>query len=157
MGAGDKEAFDRVRPVLEDLGENVFHLGSLGAGHTIKLLNNFFAMTCANAMAEAFAMADSAGVPREGLYGVLAAGPNHSGMMDFVKAYAIDGDPEKLAFSVKNGAKDVGYYVQMTEDLGADTVMARCAQKALDDAVAGGDGDLLVPQMVDVFAKRFRG
>ncbi|MEL7088689.1 MAG: NAD(P)-dependent oxidoreductase, partial [Planctomycetota bacterium] len=46
MGAGDKAAFDKVRPVLDDLGENVFHLGALGTGHTIKLLNNFFAMTC---------------------------------------------------------------------------------------------------------------
>ena len=157
MGAGDKAAFDRVRPVLEDLGENVFHLGPLGAGHTIKLLNNFFAMTCANAMAEAFAMSDLAGVPRQGLYDVLAAGPNHSGMMDFVKAYAIDGDPEKLAFAVKNGAKDVGYYAQMAKDLGVETVMAKAAQTALGDAVAAGQGDRLVPEMVDVFADRFKG
>ena len=49
MGAGDKATYDRVKPVLDDLGENVFHLGDLGAGHTIKLLNNFFAMTTANA------------------------------------------------------------------------------------------------------------
>ena len=45
MGAGDRDAFDRVRPVLEDLGENVFHLGEAGAGHTIKLINNFVGMT----------------------------------------------------------------------------------------------------------------
>ena len=30
MGAGDKAAFDKVEPVLKDLGENVFHLGALG-------------------------------------------------------------------------------------------------------------------------------
>lgn len=60
MAAGDKVVFDRVETVLKDLGENVFHLGALGSGHTIKLLNNFFGMTVANAMAEAFAMADVA-------------------------------------------------------------------------------------------------
>ena len=47
MCAGDKAAFDKVRPVLEDLGENVFHLGALGSGHTVKLINNFFGMTIA--------------------------------------------------------------------------------------------------------------
>jgi len=155
MGAGDKEAFDRVKPVLDDLGENVFHLGASGAGHTIKLINNFFAMTTANSMAEAFAMADLAGVPRQGLYDVMSAGPLHSGMMDFVSAFGLSGDPEKLAFSVKNAAKDVGYYNRMASEAGVESVMSKCALKALSEAEAAGHGDKLVPQMVDVFAERF--
>ena len=32
MTAGDKDAFERVKPVLDDLGENVFHLGPLDRG-----------------------------------------------------------------------------------------------------------------------------
>lgn len=156
MGAGDRDAFDRVKPVLDALGENVFHLGPLGTGHTIKLINNFFAMTTANAMAEAFAMADRAGVPRQGLYDVMAAGPLRSGMMDFVKAYAIDGVPDTLAFSVRNAAKDVGYYAEMTAGLGADTVMARCAEGALKAALDAGMGERMVPEMVDFYARRFQ-
>jgi len=62
MCAGDEGAYKKVLPVLEDLGENVFHLGASGAGHTVKLINNFFGMTVANAMSEAFAMADVQGV-----------------------------------------------------------------------------------------------
>ena len=104
MCAGDRAAFDRVKPVLDDLGENVFHLGALGAGHTIKLINNFFAMTTANAMSEAFAAADLAGIDRQALYDVMAAGPLRSGMMDFIKAYAVDGDAQQLAFSIGNAA-----------------------------------------------------
>ena len=42
MCSGDEAAFGKVKPVLEDLGENVFHLGKLGSGHTIKLINNFW-------------------------------------------------------------------------------------------------------------------
>ena len=80
MCSGDRAAFDTVEPVLKDLGENVFHLGDLGSGHTIKLINNFFGMTVANAMAEAFAMADVAGVDRTQMYEVMAAGPLHSGI-----------------------------------------------------------------------------
>ncbi|MCK0166277.1 NAD(P)-dependent oxidoreductase [Jannaschia sp. S6380] len=156
MAAGDRAAFDRVRPVLDDLGENVFHLGDLGAGHTIKLINNFFAMTTASAMSEAFAMADRAGVERQALFDVMAAGPLRSGMMEFVKAYAVDGDPEKLAFSIRNAAKDVGYYRKMAGDIGAGTIMSGCADEALRTAVDDGRGDDLVPTMVDFFADRFR-
>ncbi|WP_424985310.1 NAD(P)-dependent oxidoreductase [Microbulbifer sp. S227A] len=155
MCSGDKTAFDRVEPVFRDLGENVFHLGALGNGHTIKLINNFFAMTTANAMAEAFAMADRAGVKRSDLYDVMSAGPLKSGMMDFIKAYAVEGDASNLAFSVRNANKDVGYYAQMAADLEAPSIMSNCAREALGLAVDGGMGDALVPEMVDFYVKRF--
>ena len=157
MASGDKATYEKVYPVLQNLGENIFHLGPLGSGHTIKLINNFFAMTTANAMSEAFAMCDLAGVPRQSLYDVLAAGPNHSGMMDFVKSYAIDGDPMKLAFSARNGLKDISYYDKMASDFGAQSIMAKCAKNALGRAVEDGHGDDLVPQMVDNFSRWFKG
>ncbi len=154
MGSGDREAFLRVKPVLDDLGKNVFHLGPLGTGHTVKLINNFFAQCVANAMAEAFVMADRTGVNRQSLYDVMSAGPLKSGMMDFIKAYAIDGDPNMLAFSIKNALKDVGYYRRMSRDADAASVMAECAFGALSDAAAQGRGEQLVPQMVDYFSYR---
>lgn len=157
MCAGDRATFDRIKPVLDDLGENVFHLGALGSGHTIKLINNFFGMTVANAMAEAFAMADKAGVERRALYDVMAAGPLHSGMMDFVKAYGVDGDPNQLAFTIRNAAKDVGYYGQMSDGLGAASIMSKSAREALGSAVEEGRGDDMVSQMVDFFVARFAG
>ena len=154
MGSGDEAAFNKVKPVLDDLGENVFHLGSLGSGHTIKLINNFFAQAVANGMSEAFAMADRAGVSRQSVYDVMSAGPLHSGMMDFIKAYAIDGNPEMLAFSIRNAAKDVGYYRQMAEDLGMNSIMSGGAHEALTSAIDAGMGDKLVPEMVDFFSKQ---
>lgn len=153
MCSGDKAAFDKVHPVLKDLGENVFHLGKLGSGNTIKLINNFFGMTTANAMAEAFAMADLAGVPRQGLYDVMAAGPLRSPMMDLVKAYGVDGDSTQLAFSINNAAKDVGYYRQMSLDLGAKTIMSGGANEALSAARDQGMGGNMVSEMVDFFSK----
>jgi len=156
MGSGDKTAFDKVKPVLDQLGENVFHLGALGSGHTIKLINNFFAMTTANAMAEAFAMADKMGVPRQSLYDVMSAGPLKSGMMDFVKAYAVDGNPQMLAFAIVNAKKDVGYYSKMASDAGADSIMSTAARTALGMAVDDGWGDRLVPEMVDFYAAKFK-
>jgi len=155
MTAGDKNAFDAVEPVLKDLGENVFHLGDLGAGHTIKLVNNFFGMTVANAMSEAFAMADVAGIDRGQMYDVMAAGPLRSGMMDFVKAYGVDKDPTMLQFAIKNAAKDVGYYAQMAKDAGVDSIMSQGTLSALEQARDDGQADEMVSQMVDFYAKRF--
>ncbi len=152
MCAGDEAAYQRVKPVLDTLGENVFHLGALGNGHTIKLINNFYAMTTAVAMSEAFAIADKAGVERQALYDVIAAGPNHSGMMDFIKNYAMNGQID-LAFSVENGAKDVGYYRQMADALGLKSRMSVAADATLSEAKSTGDGGLMVPEMVDWMAK----
>ena len=155
MTAGDKEAYDRVLPVLQDLGENVFHLGALGSGHTVKLINNFFGMTVAQAMCEAFAIADLADIPRQTLYDVVSAGPLRSGMMDFVKGYAVDGDPNQLAFAIKNAGKDLRYYAEMVEGLGKSTIMGQGTKEALARADAEGHGDEMVSQMVDSYARWF--
>lgn len=148
MCAGDEAAYARVKPVLDDLGENVFHLGESGAGHTIKLINNFFAMTTACAMSEAFAMADAAGIPRETMYSAVSAGPLKSGMMEFIRNYAKDGQID-LAFSVANARKDVGYYRTMAKDLGVTSRMSGAADATLNEAVTAGFGDHMVPEMVD--------
>lgn len=155
MGSGDKTAFDTVKPVLDDLGENVFHLGALGTGHKIKLMNNFFSQCVANAMAEAFAMADKTGVDKQAMFDVINAGANSSPMMEFIRAYAIDENPNMLAFSVKNALKDVGYYRQMAQDAGAPSVMGNDIFAALTEATETGRGEDMVPQMVDYYTAKF--
>lgn len=148
MCSGDRATYDRIKPVLDVLGENVFHLGALGNGHKIKLINNYYALTTACTMAEAFALADSAGIERQQLYEVMAAGPNHSGMMDFIRNFAVDGQID-LAFSVANGAKDVGYYRQMAADLGLHSRMSGATDATFQEALGAGAGELMVPEMVN--------
>ena len=101
-------------------------------------------------------MADVQGVDRKAVYDVMSAGPLHSGMMDFVKAYGVDGDPNQLAFAIKNAAKDVGYYAKMAGDAGVDSIMSKCALKALETARDEGRGDDMVPQMVDFYAAKLK-
>lgn len=157
MAAGRITDFERAKPVLEDLGENVFYVGPVGAGHTLKLINNSFAMTTACAMSEAFAMADLAGLSRKTLYEVMSAGPLRSGMMDFIKAAAVDNDPGKLAFSVSNGLKDIGYYLNMAENFGVQSFVSPAIKKTLDLAEDSGYGDKMVPEMVDFIVDVFGG
>ena len=155
MASGDKDAFDAVRTILENLGENVFYLGDLGTGHTIKLMNNFFGMTIANAMAEVFAVADAAGVSRETVYKVISAGPLHSSMMDFISAFGLKGDKSKLEFAIKNAFKDVSYYRLMTQNLGINSIMSESASKALSQANDGGYANAMVCEMIDFFKKHY--
>ena len=155
MASGDKDAFDAVRTILENLGENVFYLGDLGTGHTIKLMNNFFGMTIANAMAEVFAVADAAGVSRETVYKVISAGPLHSSMMDFISAFGLEGDKSKLEFAIKNAFKDVSYYRLMTQNLGINSMMSESASKALSQANDDGYANAMVCEMIDFFKKHY--
>ncbi len=151
MASGDSDTFERVKDVLELQGDNVFYLGPLGTGHTIKLINNFFGMTTANAMAEAFATAELAGIDAQQLYDVMAAGPLHSGMMDFVSAFALRGDPDQLQFSVRNARKDVTYYTAMADSLGMPSILSAGPKQALGIASNSGFGDENVSKMVDFF------
>ena len=75
--------------------------------------------------------------------------------MDFISAYGLDGDATKLAFSVRNAAKDVGYYAKMAESLGATSIMSGSTLTALETARDTGYADKLVPDLVDFYAARF--
>lgn len=150
MAAGDVETFEKVKPLLEEQGENVFHLGKLGAGHTTKLINNFIGMTTVTAMSQAFAVAKAAGVDGQQLFDIMSAGPSNSPFMQFTKFYAVDGE-EKLGFSVANANKDLGYFVAMCNDLNTKSLIAEGTSANLQAAVDAGLGQNDVPKIFDYF------
>ena len=152
MAAGDKETFEKVKPVLDVLGENVFYLGALGAGHTTKLINNFMGMTTVCAMSQAFAVADRAGVDRQQLFDIMSTGPSNSPFMKFCKNYAVDGVSD-LGFSIANADKDLGYFLEMVEDLGTRSQIAEGTSSNLHAALDAGMGNGNVPEIFDYFLK----
>lgn len=152
MAAGDIETYNKVKPILDVQGENVFHLGELGAGHTTKLINNFMGMTTACAMSQAFAVAKLAGVDGQQLFDIMSAGPSNSPFMQFCKNYAVD-DVSDLGFSIENANKDLGYFVQMVNDLGSKSAIAEGTSTNLQDAFDEGMGNGNVPEIFDYFIK----
>ncbi|MEH6740051.1 MAG: NAD(P)-dependent oxidoreductase [Sulfitobacter sp.] len=152
MAAGDMETYEKVKPVLDVQGENVFHLGALGAGHVTKLINNFMGMTTAVTMSQAFAVAQRAGVDRQQLFDIMSAGPSNSPFMQFCKNYAVDG-VSNLGFSIANATKDIGYFVQMADDLGTRAQIAEGTSANLQAALDAGMGDGNVPEIFDYFLK----
>ncbi|WP_394130920.1 NAD(P)-dependent oxidoreductase [Shewanella maritima] len=150
MAAGDIETFNKVKPVLDEQGENVFHLGALGAGHVTKLVNNFMGMTTVATMSQAFAVAKQAGVDGQQLFDIMSAGPSNSPFMQFCKFYAVDGD-EKLGFSINNANKDLGYFLELVKELGTESLIAEGTSKSLQAAVEAGLGNNDVPVIFDYF------
>jgi len=152
MASGEQKTFDKVKPVLEVLGENIFNVGALGAGHTTKLINNFMGMTTVCAMSQAFAVADRAGVDRQQLFDIMSAGPSNSPFMQFAKKYAVDGVSD-LGFSIANANKDINYFVEMVKDMGTRAEIAEGTSSNLQAAFDAGMGDGNVPEIFDYFLK----
>ena len=150
MAAGDETTFEKVKPLLDVLGENVFHLGALGAGHTTKLINNFMGMTSVCAMSQAFAVAKLAGVDGQQLFDIMLTGPSNSPFMQFCKNYAVDGVSD-LGFSIANANKDLAYFVAMANDLGTETAIAQGTSANLQAAMDAGMGNGNVPEIFDYF------
>lgn len=152
MASGDQGIFDSVKAILEMQGENVFYLGALGAGHTTKLINNFIGMTTVTAMSQAFAVAERAGVDRQQLFDIMSTGPSNSPFMHFCKNYAVDGVSD-LGFSINNANKDLGYFLEMVNDLGTTAKIAEGTSAHLQAAVDAGMGNGNVPEIYDYFLK----
>ncbi len=152
MASGDSDTFNKVKPVLEQQGENVFYLGELGAGHTTKLINNYIGMTTVVAMSQAFAVAEMAGVDKQQLFDIMSTGPSNSPFMHFCKNYAVD-NVSDLGFSIANANKDLGYFLAMVNDLGTESKIAEGSSAYLNAALDAGMGTGNVPEIFDYFLK----
>ena len=155
MAAGDVQTYKQMKPILDVLGENVFHLGALGSGHATKLVNNFMGMTTVVTMSQAFAIAKRAGVDRQQLFDIMSAGPSNSPFMQFAKKYAVDGVSD-LGFSIANATKDVGYFLAMVEEMGTRAEIAEGTFANLEAALDAGLGDGNVLEIFDLFLNHQR-
>ena len=148
MVGAEAQVFAQVEPLLRCFAENVFHVGSPGAGHTIKLLNNFIAQAVCTATAEAFAVGQRAGVDLRKLVELIAAGPVNSGLFQAM-AKTLSGDLEGLKFGLDYARKDVRYYTHLAEGLAIPTLMGEAVHQSLTLASALGHGRKFVPSLVE--------
>jgi 3-hydroxyisobutyrate dehydrogenase-like beta-hydroxyacid dehydrogenase len=150
---GEAAVLERVRPAFDAYARNVFHIGPLGAGHALKLINNFMSMTISAVVAEAATTARASGVDLGKLREVVSAGAVNSGMFQKIMAYAVDGDPSGLQFAMANARKDVGYYADMAAGAGLPSPFGSAALQLYTLACSTGHGEQHVPLLVDVLAE----
>ena len=147
MVGADDATFAEIRPVLEGYCENIFHVGGPGAGHVIKLLNNFVAQAICTAAAEAFAVGVRAGVDPKRFVDVVAAGAVNSGIFQAM-AKTLSGDFDGLKFELDNARKDLRYYTHLAEGLNVPSIVGEAVHQSLALASAMGQGKRFVPALV---------
>jgi 3-hydroxyisobutyrate dehydrogenase-like beta-hydroxyacid dehydrogenase len=148
MVGADASVFECLQPVLACFAENIFHVGGPGAGHTIKLLNNFIAQAICTATAEAFAVGQRAGLDLKALVDLISVGPVNSGLFQAM-AKTLQGQMDGLKFELDNARKDVRYYTHLAEGLAIPTVMGEAVHQSLALASALGHGKKFVPSLVE--------
>ena len=146
VGATD-ESFARLEPVLRAYCENIFHVGPPGAGHKVKLMNNFIAQAICVATAEAFAASVKSGVDPKQLVRVVSAGGVNSGLFQAM-AKSLDGDMQGLKFQLDNARKDLRYYTHFTESMPLASWLGEAVHQSLVQACAMGLGDGMVAELV---------
>lgn len=147
VGASD-EQFAALQPVMKAFAENVIHVGAPGAGHTIKLLNNFIAQAICTATAEAFAVGQRAGVDLTKLVELISAGAVNSGIFQAM-AKTLHGDLAGLKFELDNARKDLRYYTHLAESLNVPSLVGEAVHQSLSLASALGYGGRYVPSLVE--------
>ena len=147
VGATDAQ-FAALQPVLKAFAENVIHVGAPGAGHTIKLLNNFIAQAICTATAEAFAVGQRAGVDLTKLVALISAGAVNSGIFQAM-AKTLHGDLDGLKFELDNARKDLRYYTHLAESLNVPSLVGESVHQSLALASALGYGGKYVPSLVE--------
>lgn len=148
MVGAEPALFAQIEPVLKCFAENVFHVGGPGAGHTIKLLNNFIAQAICTATAEAFAVGTRAGVDLRQLVSLISMGPVNCGLFQAM-AKTLDGQMDGLKFELDNARKDVRYYTHLAENQGTPSVVGEAVHQSLALASALGHGRKFVPSLVE--------
>lgn len=148
MVGAEPAVFARIEPVLRAFAENVLHVGGPGAGHTIKLINNFIGQAICTATAEAFAVGRRAGVDLKQLVSLVGSGPVNSGLFQSM-AKTLDGQLDGLLFELDNARKDLRYYTHLAEGLAVPTVIGEAVHQSLTLACALGHGRKYVPSLVE--------
>jgi 3-hydroxyisobutyrate dehydrogenase-like beta-hydroxyacid dehydrogenase len=153
MVGADARTFTEVKPVLEKFCENIFHVGGFGAGHRMKLVNNFLAMSHALATCEALAVCAKVGIDLEAFYKLISAGGANSAMFQMVVPKALKGDHSGLLFTLANAKKDIGYYQQMAGDASFAGPLGGVLYQQLVQANALGLGEKFVPSLIEAYER----
>lgn len=155
MVGADPAVFDRIQPVIATWAGKIVHIGGVGDGHKMKLLNNFLSLGYAALYAEALALGRKVGIPVAKFDSVIRGGRMDCGFYQTFMGYALEGNREAHKFTLGNAYKDMRYVESMANAATVATPMASAAKNSFALAVAsGGNGAQdYVPHLTDFIAK----
>jgi 3-hydroxyisobutyrate dehydrogenase len=147
MVGGDEALYQRVKPVLDAIGDNVVYCGAIGAGSICKLVHNTISAITSQAITELFTLGVKAGADpkalwettRRGAFGRGAGGIHRLPESWFSGDFEPDWD--KGFFATKLMRKDVGLATQLAREYSVPMALACLTEQELMEAINRGWGD----------------
>jgi 3-hydroxyisobutyrate dehydrogenase-like beta-hydroxyacid dehydrogenase len=139
MAGGSAEDFERARPILEQIGNSIFHLGPVGAGVTAKICNNAITGAAHVLIAEAMVLGAKAGIAPQRLFDVLRVSSARSHTLE-----RIVGDiflPRKFGggdTTLASMIKDLECAIATAKTLGVRLLLPAVAQQCYIEAAGLG-------------------
>jgi 3-hydroxyisobutyrate dehydrogenase len=140
MVGGEAAVLPRAEPVLRAIGPNIFHVGPVGAGNTVKAINNMMACVNSLAMMEGVALGVKAGLDPMTIYEVVKASSGGSKALERIPTALV---PRNFApgFKVQLMNKDLDTFNAIARELHVPVSFANVAQRYQQAALAAGLGD----------------
>jgi 3-hydroxyisobutyrate dehydrogenase len=139
---GDEAVFQKVKPVLDAIGDQAYHVGPIGAGSVAKLVHNCAGYVLQTALAEVFTLGAKAGVDPLRLFqavrqGWLGRRRTFDGLVD----QFLPGKFEPAAFALRLAHKDVTLAAGIGRTLGVPMRLANLTLEELTEALNRGWGE----------------
>jgi 3-hydroxyisobutyrate dehydrogenase-like beta-hydroxyacid dehydrogenase len=142
MVGASEAIFARLKPVLETWAGRIVHIGAVGDGHRMKLLNNFLSLGYAALYSEALALSQKVGISPERFDSVIRGGRMDCGFYQTFMRWTLEGDRDAHKFTIANAFKDLRYLEAMADAAGLPNPMGNAAKNSFALAhAAGGDQD----------------
>ena len=146
MVGGTADAFAKVQPLFEIMGQKAVHCGEAGAGQAAKICNNMILGVTMIATCEAFALADKLGLDRQKMFDVVSTSSGYSWSMNAycpapgVGPQSPADNGYKPGFAADLMLKDLRLSQQAAESADADTPMGALATSLYTTFVEAEDG-----------------
>ncbi|KGJ02113.1 3-hydroxyisobutyrate dehydrogenase (plasmid) [Paracoccus versutus] len=159
MVGGSADAFAKVKPLFDVMGQKAVHCGEAGAGQAAKICNNMILGVTMIATCEAFALADKLGLDRQKMFDVVSTSSGYSWSMNAycpapgVGPQSPADNGYKPGFAAELMLKDLRLSQQAAEAADADTPMGQLAAALYarfveDEDGKGQDFSAMLPRFV---------
>jgi 3-hydroxyisobutyrate dehydrogenase-like beta-hydroxyacid dehydrogenase len=140
MIGAEPEVFARIRPIVETWAGKIVHIGGVGDGHRMKLLNNFVSLGYAAIYAEALTLASKVGITPGRFDSVIRGGRMDCGFYQTFMGYVLEGNREAHKFTLSNAFKDLTYLESMADAARIANPVGNAVKNAFAQAVLAGGG-----------------
>ncbi|GKV65914.1 MULTISPECIES: NAD(P)-dependent oxidoreductase [unclassified Sporosarcina] len=134
MVGGDIKVYNQVLPILEVMGNNIFHTGDIGSGSTIKLINQYMVGIHTQAVAEALVMGEQNGINTDLMYEIFSTSFAQSRIFDRHYTQFISEQQFQAGFALKLLMKDLKLAGEMNQSTNLQLPLGEVATRIISEA-----------------------